>query len=417
MKNLRQEFLDESISGLENLHQKLSVEILSESLLRETFRFFHTLKGTSQTFNFNMPGRIAHELENLLQAAKDGQLPPDKNFIRLLREGTEILSETFRRDRDERENNFPNEFVQKLRNLIPDYSVAASEDFFDTIPLEVLRQLTIEEKNSLAAAMLDAGKFYAVEVEFELSDFADKFRRLRDNLSAQSRIIATFPHSALSRKDKIGFRVFFVSRQNRQEIIELTKPFAENLTLADFKPDFAGDSTGVLAQAVAAGEKVARRFNKKIEFETTAEKIEISGKRLKLISAIFLHLIRNAVDHAIEKNGKIKIELLSKNDNLLLRVTDDGRGLDAKKIKHQAVRKKMIAADADLTRQEIFNLIFNHGFSTAETVSEISGRGIGLDVVKDLTEKAGGEIRVESETGKGTIFEISLPKNETKAKK
>ncbi|MGI9034623.1 MAG: chemotaxis protein CheA [Pyrinomonadaceae bacterium] len=417
MENLRQKFLDEAVSSLENICSKLSAESFDENFSREIFRAFHTLKGTSQTFNFNAAGKLAHELENLLQAAKDRKIQPDKNFTALLLEGAEILRATFRRARDGAENRFPNEFVEKLRASIPNYSASFSEDFFDDIPPEILERLSAEEKKSLSSAIAGGKSFYSIEVAFDLNDFDEKFRLLRDALQDGSEIIATFPHAAHAEKNKIGFRLFFASRKSADEIAKLVKSFETNLTSYNFGANFKEDLQGVLAQAVLTGEKIARRLNKKVEFETFATETEISGKLLKLISDSLLHLIRNAVDHAIETKGKIKIEILPENKHLILRVADDGRGLDAQKIKAAAIEKKLIASHEILTRAETFDLIFAHGFSTAETVSEISGRGIGLDAVKDSVERAGGKIRVTSESGKGTIFEISLPKDEAASEK
>jgi chemotaxis protein histidine kinase CheA len=182
------------------------------------------------------------------------------------------------------------------------------------------------------------------------------------------------------------------------------------LTVFNSTANFTDDLDGVLNQAVAAGEKTARRLKKNIEFETSLKNAaEISNKRRRLISECLLHLIRNAADHAIEQTGKIKIEIILENEHLILRVADDGRGLDAEKIKLHATEKNLIRKNENLSREEIFKLIFAPGFSTAERVSEISGRGVGLDVVQNSVEKAGGEIRVASEKNQGTVFEISLP--------
>ncbi|MGI8468244.1 MAG: ATP-binding protein [Pyrinomonadaceae bacterium] len=410
MENLQQEFLNEAISNLENLHSKLSTEPLGGNFRREIFRTLHTLKGTSQTFGFNVSGKLAHELENLLQAAGDKKIQPDKNFVSLLQEGLEILRETFRRAASGKNNEFPAEFAQKIRALVPNYSESVSEDFPNNIPPEILKQLSAEEKKFLSAATADGKSFYSIDVAFDLSNFDEKFRSLRDALQNQSEIIATFPHPTLAGENKIGFCIFFASRKKEKDIASLVQSFDSKLTFFDSGANFKADLQGVLAQAASSGEKIARRLNKKIEFEISAIEAEISGKLLKLISDALLHLIRNAVDHAIEKNGKIKIEFLAENKNLILRVSDNGRGLDAKKIKAKAVEKNLVAADEILTRAKTFDLIFAHGFSTAEKISEISGRGIGLDAVKDSVEKAGGKIRVESETGKRTVFEIRLPK-------
>lgn len=410
MNNLQQEFLNEAVSSLENLHSKLLTKPPDEEFLREIFRAFHTLKGTAQTFNFNASGKLAHELESLLEAVQNRQIQPDKKFVSLLSEGMKILREGFRRALEGKEIYFPSDFAEKLRAFIPD-SFKLNADFsLNDIPPDVLESLSVEERKTLSAAMANGKKFYSIEVGFDLSDFAEKFRALRDALQNQCEIIATFPHAALSGENKIGFLVFFVSRKNRNELTEIAKLFDANLTDFDSTVNFTSDLQGVLAQAVSVGEKNARRLGKKVEFETEAAEFKISGKLLKLLSGVLPHLVRNAADHAIETSGKIKIEFLSEKDDLILLVSDDGRGLDAEKIRAKAIDKKLIAANENLSRAETFDLIFAHGFSTAESVSEISGRGVGLDAVKDMIEKAGGGIRVESEAGKGTLFEIHLPK-------
>ena len=410
MENLQQQFLKDSVFNLENLCSKLASEPPTEEFLREVFRFFHNLKGTSQTLNYRVAGKIAHQLEDLLQAAKDKKIPTNKYFVSLLREGAEILCENFRRLRENREISAPNDFSKKLRSLLPDYPESAADFLLDAIPPDVLKQLSIEEKKSLSTALANGNRFYSVEVGFDLADFTEKFRGLSDALRKQSKIIATFPYPALSADKRIGFRIFFASRKNKNKLIETVNSFDASLTLFDSPAELSINLPDVIARAVAAGERVARQFDKHIEFETATDKIEISDNRLKVIFNILLHLVRNAVDHAIATSGKIKIELRSQNGSLILRVSDDGRGLDKAKIQSRAVQMKLITADKILSRREIFDLIFAHGFSTRDGVSEISGRGVGLDVVKDAVENAKGTMRVASKSGKGTVFEISLPR-------
>ena len=120
-------------------------------------------------------------------------------------------------------------------------------------------------------------------------------------------------------------------------------------------------------------------------------------------------MIRNAVDHAFDDAGEITINLQTENNHLRLIVSDDGRGIDAEKIKRQAFEKNLLAADKILTAKEAIDLIFLPEFSTKSVITDISGRGAGLDAVKDAVEKSGGTISVESRIGKGTTFEICLP--------
>lgn len=410
MENIQQEFLIETVLNLENLSLKLATELFNEELLRETFRAFHTIKGTSQTFNFNIAGKLAHELENLLYAAQIKQIQIDEEFTALLQEGTEILCETLRQTYKGKENHFPTELTQKLRAIIPNYAAAESADRLGDIPREVFNKLSIQERKILSAALAEGKEFYAIEIEFNLLDFAEKFRSLREELQKDSEIIGTFPKTDVSGADKIGFRLYFASHWNRKKAAEILKPFGAELITADSAKEFTNDAHDFLKQAVLTGKKAAWRLKKDIEFETVIDDSKISDRNSRLISECLLHLVRNAVDHAIEKSGRIKIETAANKDNVILRVSDNGRGLDAEKIRAKAIERNLIAADKELTAEETFELIFTHGFSTAEKISEISGRGVGLDVVQENIKKMNGKIRIESILGKGTIFEVTLPR-------
>ena len=411
MENIQQEFLTEAILNLENLSLKISNESITGDFLREIFRLLHTLKGTSQTFNFNAAGKLAHELENLLHAAQLQQIPIDEKFTFLLQEGAKVLLETLRCTRDGKKSYFPAEFVNRLQAIIPDYAVtAASGDVLDNVPADVLNNLSNQERKLLSAAIAGGKEFYSIEIEFSLMDFAEKFRSLREALQKDSEIIATFPKTKVSGADKVGFRIHFVSHCNSNEIAEIIKPFGAALISDDAATNFTDDPHDFLKQAVLDGKRAAQRLGKDIKFETADEDIKISDKYLRLTSECLLHLVRNAVDHAIEKSGTISVEIASEEDNLILRVSDDGRGLNAEKIKAAAVKRNIIPANKHLTEEETFNLIFAHGFSTAEKISEISGRGVGLDVVQENIKKMNGRIRIESILGKGTTFEIILPR-------
>jgi chemotaxis protein histidine kinase CheA len=409
MEELRQEFLAEAISNLEKLLAQLQTEKLSEESEREIFRTLHTLKGTSQTLNLNLQGRLAHEIENLLQAKRENQLSRKEDFEPLLKEGLGQLLEIFRRAGNKKEVVFPKKFVEKLRGVIPHYSASLSGNLSGVIPPQFLSQLSAEEKKSLNSAISNGKQFFLIEAGFEFASFAEKFKELRQILSERGEVVANFPSPKFAAENKIGFQIFFVSSKGSEEILESIQPFGANLILQNGGNKAAKDLKGILEQAILSGERAAQLLGKKVEFEVSAADIEISNKRLKLLSDILLHLVRNAVDHAIEAEGKIKIEFFEQENNLLLRVIDDGRGIDAEKIREKAIAKNLISADEDLTKEETLKLIFAHGFSTSERVTEISGRGVGLDAVEDMVKKAGGEIRVESEIGKGTTFEIRLP--------
>lgn len=410
MEELRKEFLTEAISNLEKLSARLRNETVSEEAEREIFRTLHTLKGTAQTFNLNACGKLAHEIENLLQAKRENQISPNEDFAHLLKTGIELLLETFRQADDKKEVVFPADFVKKLRGAIPELSADNSENLSGVVPSQFLAQLSADEKNSLNSAIASGKQFYLIEAGFDFANFAERFKELRQILNERGEVAATFPSPKFAAENKIGFQIFFTSLKNGNEIQEAIQPFGANLIFRNNEPPIAGSLQSALSQAVLTGEKTALMLGKKVDFEVSADEIELSKNRLTLLSEILLHLVRNAVDHAIKIEGRIKIELTQRENNLLLRLADNGSGIDTEKIRARAITKNLISADESLTKEEILKLIFAHGFSTSESVTEISGRGVGLDIVEDRIKKAGGTISVKSEIGAGTTFEICLPK-------
>jgi len=159
---------------------------------------------------------------------------------------------------------------------------------------------------------------------------------------------------------------------------------------------------------------------KNINLEVSGETTEIDKTIIERLGDPLTHLIRNAADHGIEDaatrtaNGKspdgtLKLSAEQRSGRILIRIEDDGRGIDQAKVLKKAVEKGLVAPDANLSADEINNLIFAPGFSTAETVSSISGRGVGMDVVRQNVKDLGGRITVKTEPGAGTSFILTLP--------
>ena len=407
MNKLQKDFLRQSIADLKNLSANLETEKFSESVLRAAFRTLHTIKGTAQVFGFADIGNLTHEIENLLQGEREKRLSSDENFHSLLRESLSCLAELARKKYSGAKANFPKTLIEKLRSATKNDSPTTDFSFY--LPPEIQFQLSKSEKSLLNAAFENEKNLFLIEAGFEFVNFESEFKDFRSILSENGEIAAVF--SRLNFSEGIGFRFFLITEKSFAEISRIIKPFN---TQINFKVEkgivFSSNSEKILLQAGASAKKFSEQLGKQIEFDVLLPEVGISSKQLKILFDILLHLTRNAVDHAIEKKGKITIRLCSDENGLVLTLADNGRGVDLEKTRAKAIEKNLISANAKLNENEILRLIFAPGISTREEISEISGRGFGLDAVKDLVEKADGKINVSSKSGKGTSFEIFLPR-------
>jgi two-component system chemotaxis sensor kinase CheA len=208
------------------------------------------------------------------------------------------------------------------------------------------------------------------------------------------------------------------------ELHRITRSFERNLTelqdgILDVRMVPLGQVFDKLARVVR---QVARDSKKEIRLEVKGADTEVDKLIVEELSDPLMHLIRNAIDHGVElpqmrrEAGKDPVGVLSliayqKGNHVLIEVSDDGAGMDPQKLMAKAVQRGLVSAEqsAELSREDVFNLIFLPGFSTSEVVTDLSGRGVGMDVVKTNISKLGGVIDLRSEVGKGTTFTITLP--------
>jgi chemotaxis protein histidine kinase CheA len=241
-------------------------------------------------------------------------------------------------------------------------------------------------------AISEGARLVLVEADFDVADFDREFPKLKESLSKTGEVISTLPRVDNQSPGKVNFRILYA--QKGEATANSPKPAID---LQSFERAFekfsaelinlpAVSSEGVLQQVLRAGRAAALVTGKEVDFEVRGE--ELLDKRLV---EPLIHLVRNAVDHGIESGGKIVIEAAILDNQTKITVSDNGRGIDP----------------------SLIDQIFNPGFSTAGKVSEISGRGVGLDAVKTALEEAGGTITVSSKVGHGSTFEIRLPEPST----
>jgi two-component system, chemotaxis family, sensor kinase CheA len=229
------------------------------------------------------------------------------------------------------------------------------------VPDEIWHSLKPHEKHALQASIQEGANIFVVDASLDVDDFDQEFRKLKEKLSGEGEVISVTPSVESERPAKIKFTILCAST--------------------------ASSGAAVLQRAVRAGQVAATALGKDIEFEVTGADLSVDKSIWQVIADPLLHLVRNAVDHGIEQRGKISITAEKLLDQLHIRVTDDGRGIDPQTIGH----------------------LFEPGFSTASELSTISGRGVGLDVVKSTIEARGGSVKIQSEPGKGSTFEITVP--------
>jgi two-component system chemotaxis sensor kinase CheA len=165
---------------------------------------------------------------------------------------------------------------------------------------------------------------------------------------------------------------------------------------------------------------LARQMGKQIELRTSGEDTELDKTVAEALSGPLLHMVRNSVDHGIETPAErslttkdpvaqIRLAAYHKGAQIVVEVADDGRGLDPQRILAKAVERGLVQRESELSESAIYELIFEPGFSTADKLTEVSGRGVGLDVVMRHVQQLRGRIEIESEAGAGTTFFLRLP--------
>ena len=268
-------------------------------------------------------------------------------------------------------------------------SLAAAAHQFENV-LHSLR------KQSLA----EGARLFLVQTDFDVSDFDRQFQSLKETLSKTGEVLSTEPSVNKERPEKVNFKILYAANAppdvpvlTFEEISTVTPTITLDQQMPELERAFQTFAAelqtisvdDVLAQALRAGEAVAKKTGKHVDFEVKGDAALLD----QLIADPLLHLVRNAVDHGIETRGRVIIEIAKRDDQISITVTDDGRGIDP----------------------SLLEKIFEPGFSTAEEVSELSGRGVGLDVVKTSIEDLGGSVSVRSEPGKGSSFEILIRAN------
>jgi two-component system chemotaxis sensor kinase CheA len=405
MNDLQHEFIRQSVADLQSLAEKsrrYENEKLPDNLLREIFRVLHTVKGTSQVFSLSASAGLAHALENLLAGAKKDEISAEDLKL-LAPAGVEILASMLA----EKTFQIPASFAEKIQKFQSESSAenTVNDLYLPELPAEFSNLLSSQEKSLINEMLASGSDLFVLEIGFETINFAAEFKNFRSELAEKGEIVAALPSVNFAEQKKIGFQIVYAATEHARTFVENS---AAKITHQIYAVN-SNNLSGVLAQIVGHGKTLAKRLGKTIEFKIFSNAETPPAPVLKVVFDALAHLVRNAVSHAFDESGKIIIETKTVRNFLVLKVSDDGKGLNAEKIRSKAIEKHLISDNQILSESETVNLIFMADFSTADEVSDVSGRGVGLDAVKTAVENAGGKISVESKMGAGATFEISLP--------
>jgi chemotaxis protein histidine kinase CheA/ActR/RegA family two-component response regulator len=456
-----QKYIDEGLEILfkvEALVFDIKNGISVEDDLATLLRSLHTLKGTSRMLEFKRIEELSHSLESVFVAIREQRIGFSENALKLILSSLDILNYGFGVLQNTKDDNFEiNEYVKNLSLL------AANEEY--SLPITD-KYTSIKKQSADKESVLPQ----SAETERPLSEKegADKTQAVEKRKETKTETIR-IPIEKIDEiiKSISSLRTLEIAAknlsQNGAEIVNLMKDFSKsineykkhnpvqaanfrklerlgerlNSSLKNYVID-AENSIGTAYDRVISLRTLpistifdsypryvyhlSQELGKKVRLTIEGKENEIDKNIIETISEVFIHIVRNALDHGIEtpqerlaagknETGKLSIICCRESGSMKIIISDDGRGIDLEKIRQKAVRSGFVAeaAAANLTKEDLINFIFQSGFSTSGKVSSVSGRGVGMDVVRECIETLKGSIIVDTIQGEGSKFTITVP--------
>ena len=466
MDELTREFLIESQEGLDRMERcltDLEERPQDTELLGEIFRSVHTIKGTTGFLGFKRLERLAHAGENLLGLLRDGKLLANQPIITGLLQLMDALRgilRTIETDNQEGADAAQDTaLIDLMHQLQHPEAVGAGVGATAARPAAA----TIEAASTAASASApplvhatrpsppaipdaDTAPAPTVNKAMTVSDHAGPSGPSGSGPAmsepggdtGKPRVVATAASDSTLRVD-----VMLLNRMmnlvgelvlTRNQILQATS-LDPNLTLLSRRLDMV---TADLRESVmkARMQPVSNVFSKfpriirdlsqalhrKVRLVMEGQETELDKSLLEAIKDPLTHAVRNSLDHGIEPpekriaagkdpEGTLKLRAYQESSHVIIEVSDDGAGIGVERVRAKAIERGLIAAEraALLSERELLQLIFLPGFSTAEAVTNVSGRGVGMDVVRTNVEKIGGKVEIDSRPGKGTTLRLRIP--------
>ena len=386
------DYLNDAREGFQRINSALLAlekDSSQTEQLDEIFRAIHTLKSSSAMLEFSDIAELAHICEDLLDRLRKHEVPVTAETIGALFEVTDTLEKMVQERAEGKEGAV--EF-QALASKVKELASGETSSQRQEVP------------NTKTAVIPTIEKIQTVRVQVDLLDSLF-------NLAGELIINKNRLDNILSDTANKELKAALASMEHN--ISELQ----ENVSAARLVP--VGEIFQKFPRMVR---DLAREAGKEIELVLEGSEIELDKAMIDTLSEPLIHLLKNAVDHGIEpaetrqkrkkkRSGIVKLAAKRAENHILIDVGDDGSGIDTARMKEVAVRKGFVSPEEaeSLQDKDILNLLFEPGVTSAEEVTDVSGRGVGLDVVKNSAKRLGGTVEVITQKGEGTLFTLTLP--------
>jgi two-component system, chemotaxis family, sensor kinase CheA len=440
LQDIIKDFLIESYESLDQLDQdlvSLEQDVTSLETLSGIFRTVHTIKGSCGFLGFDKLQSVAHVGESLLSKLRDGELELHADTTTGLLSLVDAIREMLA-DIEQGGKEGDKDYSELIRKLIQLQETAMTESPTAGAEAPYAASLVAEpgvlmqyRDNVTSAAAPSASREnaspataddYALEKEFdgEARQKGISDSTIRVDVSLLDKLMNRVGELVLARNQilqsaSMSLDAAFLGTSQRLNLI--TTELQEGVMKTRMQP--IGNIWGKFPRVVR---DLAVMCGKQVRVEMEGKETELDKTIIEAIKDPLVHLIRNSVDHGIETpearraagkpdEGRLLLRAFHEGGQVNIEIIDDGAGLNLERIRHKAVERGLISQDQALRMndREISQLIFSPGFSTAAEVTNVSGRGVGMDVVKTNIEKIGGTVDIQSEFGRGATIKIKIP--------
>jgi two-component system chemotaxis sensor kinase CheA len=444
---LVREFLVESEELLEAVDEgMIALEAAPDDteLLNRIFRALHTIKGTSGFLGFDPVIRVSHRAEDVLNALRRGELKLSRRIIDVLLRARDQLGRMLG---DIRNNQLGEYALEPLLSELeavqkPDVApqlgdLLVAEGVIEPVVLQSTldEQAKAEPAKKLGTMLVEKHLASPAQVgealvkQKQIAESVAVPQTMRVDVHKLDELINLIGELVLERNRLVQVsRDLTAGRLDAEKLEDALTQTTARLTFLTEELHVAGLKTRmvpidtVFRKFPRIVRDLAHSLKKEVELVVSGQETELDKTMVELIGDPLVHLVRNSLDHGLEEpgvrtaagkspGGTLRLEAREEGDQIVIRITDDGAGIDPERIAGKAVEKGLVTADRvrTLSKREILDFIFLPGFSTKEVASDVSGRGVGMDVVRTNVKNMNGTVELDSNLGQGTTVTLRLP--------